>query len=179
MEPLKILSCRPYLTLQPSTAVWIRFEFFLSLPEVRRLPMLPMQSRQPSYFGSILFLLFLHYLLITRAQQNVSCFFPNGKTIADESSHNDFYTACPTSAGNDGSYMCCKTSYPFNDVCNKNGLCARQNDASLGEQQGLLRSTCTDPTWTSPSCLKLCITGLGKCSTRLLPRVASKCGERS
>ena len=125
-----------------------------------------MQSRQPSHHGPILFLLFLHYLLLTRAQQNVSCFFPNGITIADEASKNDFYAACPTSAGNDGSYMCCKTSYPFNDVCNDNGLCARQNDASLGEQQGLLRSTCTDPTWTSPSCLKLCITGLGKCSTR-------------
>lgn len=179
MEPLRILSCRPYLTLQPSTAVWTRFEFFLALPEVRRLPKLPMQSRQPPYFASVLLLLLLHYILLIGAQQNVSCFFPNGKTIADKTSSNDFYTACPTSAGNDGTYMCCKTSSPFNDVCNKDGLCARQNDPSLADVQGLLRSTCTDPTWTSPSCLKLCITGLGKCSACLLPRVASKYGERS
>ena len=138
-----------------------------------------MQSRQPSHLGCIFFLISLQFLLLTRAQQNVSCFFPNGVAIADKTSHNDFYTACPTSAGSDGSYMCCKTSSPFNDVCNEDGLCARQNDPSLGDVQGLLRSSCTDPTWTSPSCLKLCVTGLGKCPVCLLPRVTSKYGEPS
>ncbi|KAL2041923.1 hypothetical protein N7G274_005111 [Stereocaulon virgatum] len=56
--------------------------------------------------------------------------------------------------------MCCKTQSPFNDVCTQDGLCARQSDASLGQVQGLLRSACTDPSWTSQSCLKLCTTGI-------------------
>ena len=128
-----------------------------------------MQSRQPYCHELILLLLLLQYLLLIKAQQNVSCFYPNGVPAADKASNTDFFAACPSSAGNDGFYMCCKSSYPFNDVCDENGLCARQNDPSLALEQGLLRLACTDPTWTSPSCLKLCVTGVGKCSVCLLP----------
>ena len=177
MTPAENLGCRPYLFLKTSIAVAIRFTFCCLCRSSTSSAKLLMQSRKPSHPGCLFFLLVLRYTLLARAQENVSCYLPNGVAIADKTSSTDFYSACPISAGNDGTYMCCKSSSPFNDVCNEDGLCARQNDPSLGEQQGLLRSTCTDPTWTSPSCLKLCTTGFGKCCVRLLPRVTSKYDE--
>ena len=107
-------------------------------------------------------LLFLLRSAFVRADQNVTCYFPDGDQIHDPA---DYYTACPTSANNDGYHMCCKTDANFDDVCNPNGLCSRPHNPGLGEEQGLLRSTCTDPSWTSDSCLKLCITGIGKYMT--------------
>lgn len=59
---------------------------------------------------------------------------------------------CPTSFGNDDFHMCCKIASPFNDVCTQDGLCARKNDSSLAEEQGIMRSTCcTDPSSDPPS----------------------------
>lgn len=109
-------------------------------------------------------LILFQYSLNIRAAQSIDCYFPNGDAITDSatSSTNDFYVPCNQSFGNDNQHMCCKTASPFNDVCNPDGLCARDNNPGLGEDQGLMRSTCTDPSWTSPSCLKLCTTGIGK-----------------
>ena len=57
--------------------------------------------------------------------------------------------------------MCCaiqKPNYSENDSCEKNGLCG---NAKIGDNT-FWRESCTDPTWQSESCLKLCITGLGE-----------------
>ena len=82
--------------------------------------------------------------------------------MQDRTDPNDYYQACPTSANKDGIYMCCKTAGGFNDVCTSDGLCARPHNPPLGEVQGILRSGCTDPSWTSASCLKLCASGIGE-----------------
>jgi len=56
--------------------------------------------------------------------------------------------------------MCCaiQNRDPVSiDVCGKNGLCGN----GLISNTSFWRESCTDPTWQSESCLKLCITGLG------------------
>ena len=62
--------------------------------------------------------------------------------------------------------MCCVTSgrsapdHP--DICQANGLC--QGFAYDGTKlvvSGLWREACTDPTWRSPACLRLCDRGVG------------------
>lgn len=52
--------------------------------------------------------------------------------------------------------MCCRTNdnnYP--DICRTDGLCQET------EQDVIWRESCTDPTWQSPQCLRLCIDGAG------------------
>jgi len=119
------------------------------------------QQRHPIPFHLLLLHLLLHSPLSALASQNKTCYFPNGDAIAPNTSPNDYYEACPTSPGGDDFRMCCKTASTFNDVCEPNGLCSRQHNPGLGEDQGLLRSTCTDPSWSSPSCLHLCTSGIG------------------
>ena len=121
-----------------------------------------MRQLYTSSLQTLLLLTFLRPHYFVQAQQNVTCFFPNGTHIAEEHDKNDYYQACPRSANNDGTYMCCKTASTFYDVCKSNGLCARPDNPGLGEAQGLLRSTCTDPSWDSPSCLKLCTNYTGR-----------------
>lgn len=48
--------------------------------------------------------------------------------------------------------MCCATF----DKCRPDGLCLSGYDGNIW------RDGCTDPTWKSPSCIKLCDTGLGR-----------------
>lgn len=122
-----------------------------------------MRHHQTTLLQSIPLLFLLRCAQIVRAQ-NINCYFPNGDAISDGSTPgaNEFYLPCNQSFGNDNQHMCCKTASPFNDVCNPDGLCARDSNPGLGEDQGLMRSTCTDPSWTSPSCLNLCTTGIGK-----------------
>ena len=116
------------------------------------------------YYQDTLFkiLAFLQCCLLITAQQNVTCFYPNGTDLSPKTDVYDFFQQCPTSLNNDDVYMCCKKSDPFDDVCQPNGLCARSSNRPLGLVQGLLRIGCTDPSYTSPSCLKLCDTGIGK-----------------
>ena len=56
--------------------------------------------------------------------------------------------------------MCCavQRSSGF-DVCQKNGLCS---NTLIGEDE-FWRESCTDRSWFSESCLKLCIDGVGVC----------------
>lgn len=116
-----------------------------------------MQQQRPTPSCLLIFLLCSSFSAL--AIQNTTCYFPTGDEISDQ---NDFYQACPSSFGGDNFRMCCKTDGSFNDVCVSNGLCSRPRNPGLGEEQGLLRSTCTDPSWTSPSCLNLCTTGIGE-----------------
>lgn len=72
------------------------------------------------------------------------CYFPNGLL-------NELYQPCDRS--NEHS-MCCGTREL--DRCRNDGLCfdAPNND--------IWRGSCTDPTWKSPACIKLCVEGTGK-----------------
>lgn len=78
-----------------------------------------------------------------------SCYLPNG-TDSNNGLPVDLYRPCDRS--NEHS-MCCRTQ--DRDPCRNDGLCfdARNND--------IWRGSCTDPTWESPACIKLCVKGIG------------------
>lgn len=84
------------------------------------------------------------------AGQGSSCFVPNttARHLLDNGV-NDTYRPC--SPLSEGHSMCCNTQP--GDQCRDDGLC-------LNPRLGFLwRESCTDPTWQSPRCLKLCING--------------------
>lgn len=80
----------------------------------------------------------VHFLSVA-----ADCYFPSGLL-------NELYQPCDRS--NEHS-MCCGTREL--DRCRKDGLCfdAPNND--------IWRGSCTDPTWNSPACIKLCVEGTG------------------
>ncbi|KAL8945883.1 MAG: hypothetical protein Q9222_007642 [Ikaeria aurantiellina] len=84
---------------------------------------------------------------------SADCFYPNGTDRnegTDVTPGTEAYVPCnqvnPFS-------MCCRYG---GDDCLPNGLC--QGYASDGSKP-VWRESCTDPTWTSPYCLRLCVTG--------------------
>ena len=94
--------------------------------------------------------------LVSRSVLAIDCYRPNGDLITDPA-----YEACNRRNAEDaGGSMCCalnRTSYP--DQCLSNGLC--------GGGGNLFRDGCTDPTWKSPLCLKLCVEGFGESGTAI------------
>ncbi|KAL9033007.1 MAG: hypothetical protein Q9214_007716 [Letrouitia sp. 1 TL-2023] len=63
--------------------------------------------------------------------------------------------------------MCCQnTTY---EVCRPDGLCD-------GSDNQIWRESCTDPTWKSPRCIKLC---LGENADPAVPRVITQCADGS
>lgn len=84
------------------------------------------------------------------------CYAPDGRDVNEEIHNGTLqYEPCnPASAVS----MCCATgpdrSEP--DACVKDGLCF---NSRLGGE--LWRESCTDPTWKSPSCVKLFVNGTG------------------
>lgn len=82
-----------------------------------------------------------------------SCYRPNGTDV------NAVYRAQflkpvyePCNAGDEHS-MCCAMQRNIPDKCRSDGLC-------LNEFKNLVwRDSCTDPTWKSPHCVKLCTQG--------------------
>ncbi|KAK6509566.1 hypothetical protein TWF481_004304 [Arthrobotrys musiformis] len=94
-------------------------------------------------------------LLITAATAQISiavvpeCYFPDGSLT-----NSSDYRACNKGA-NVGASMCCATANRSGDevdVCVSNGLCA-------GSDGGYYRAGCTDETWESPACLRICMVG--------------------
>ncbi|KAF6841442.1 hypothetical protein CPLU01_00573 [Colletotrichum plurivorum] len=74
-----------------------------------------------------------------------ACFVPNGTNRHDLTNANiQKYVACDSG----GHSMCCNRA---GDKCQPDGLCWSE------EHRQLWRESCTDPTWQSPKCLKLCI----------------------
>ncbi|KAL0934905.1 uncharacterized protein CTRU02_209496 [Colletotrichum truncatum] len=74
-----------------------------------------------------------------------ACFVPNGTNRHALTNANiQKYAACE----NNGHSMCCNVA---GDRCQPNGLCWNE------EHKQLWRESCTDPTWQSHKCLKLCI----------------------
>ena len=68
------------------------------------------------------------------------CYYPNGDLAATDDH--------PCSSG--GPSPCC----PLNWQCLSNGLCYLENEGYLG------RYTCTDSTWESDNCPKICLYGM-------------------
>ena len=101
--------------------------------------------RSPGYIHSLL----LTILYFQDASAN--CYLPNGtdrNVIANATEDN--YQPC----SNDGFSMCCRL-WPLGDqtvdVCRSNGLCYNPGVGIIW------RESCTDQTWKSPNCLKLCV----------------------
>lgn len=80
----------------------------------------------------------VHFSLVA-----ADCYFPNGLL-------NELYQPCNRSSAHS---MCCGTRGL--DRCRNDGLCfdAPNND--------MWRGSCSDPTWKSPACIKLCVEGTG------------------
>ncbi|KAL8765834.1 MAG: hypothetical protein Q9209_007193 [Squamulea sp. 1 TL-2023] len=85
---------------------------------------------------------------------SATCFLPNStdrNTIWD--AHGSDYQPSGFGSPIDDFQMCCATNNrAIPDTPRKDGLCQNVNVT--------WRESCTDPTWTSPSCVKLCITGI-------------------
>lgn len=78
---------------------------------------------------------------------DAACYFPNGIDMKIPDKTFDF-SLCDSSTEFS---MCCAVG---ND-CRPDKLCF-MNSTGLVYRKG-----CTDPTWTSPSCVKLCYSGIG------------------
>ena len=101
--------------------------------------------------------------LLQLSRVSATCYWPNHTIHADET-----YQTCGNGISSDSFSMCCAIqgrSSTGHDTCNKNGLCS--NQGNIGNSS-FWRESCTDMTWQSESCLKLCITGLGESSCSLV-----------
>jgi hypothetical protein len=87
------------------------------------------------------------------------------------------YTLCYSSNGTAQSsdYVPCNTSAPVSMCCNNRANCGTEARFGLciGTNQ-IFREYCTDPTWQSSSCLKLCLSGHEGISAKSV-----NCGIRS
>lgn len=84
-----------------------------------------------------------------------SCYFPNG-TDRNIGLSSELYQACD---GGGKHSMCCQRNH---DRCRSDGLCVNSQNNEIW------RESCTDPTWRSPACVRLCVMGIG-----------TPCGDRS
>src|SRR5436305_7092778 len=88
------------------------------------------------------------------------CYHPYGSVVIPSD-----YKPCNSVEGQFS--MCCATFRANDaDTCLANGLCRNYAENSQGNGIDLLwwRESCTDPTWKSPYCLQLCVTGSGEMS---------------
>lgn len=100
-------------------------------------------------FGSVI--IYLHIFLF---EAFAACYWPNG---TDVNEHLNLYDYQPCDISSEES-MCCALNRYFPDECRSDGLCL----GSRWPDKGIWRDSCTDPTWKSPKCLKLCTQGLCK-----------------
>jgi hypothetical protein len=102
----------------------------------------------PSYYSLSLTTARFLVSLPLASSASANCYDPNGNN------RNGYITgtAAPYQPCNPGDLasMCC--SVAFNE-CRSDGLCF--------DGTTLWRESCTDPTWQSPSCIKLCVNGTG------------------
>ncbi|KAG6986709.1 hypothetical protein G7Y79_00073g098080 [Physcia stellaris] len=102
-----------------------------------------------AHFRSSLNLLLNFYLLVSIA--SAACYYPNGTDVAAFTSQNEAYQPCNVTAQ---ASMCCRINIADEsgrDHCRSDGLCASP------KRQYLWRESCSDPTWKSPHCQKLCL----------------------
>lgn len=102
---------------------------------------------------------------------SANCYLPNGtdRNSILWDSHGIDYQPSGFGSSLDGFQMCCATNNRATpDMPRKDGLCQSPDT--------IWRESCTDPTWKSPSCVKLCIDGISMSSLILLPLAASELG---
>ncbi|KAK1703886.1 hypothetical protein BDP67DRAFT_220025 [Colletotrichum lupini] len=142
---------QPLHAAQLHTAIWVsNFSLEFSFSSVlitlssystqKQLPYAPLSVTMLHVLAAI-----LTTLIRTVAGQG-ACFVPNGTNRHDLTNANiQKYASCESS----GHGMCCNIA---GDKCQADGLCWNE------EHKQLWRESCTDPTWESPKCLKLCVT---------------------
>lgn len=96
------------------------------------------------------FFLFVSKCILRSISAN--CFLPNGTDVNLQTQEKNSYQPCNATAEFS---MCCKLNAVDNASCH-DGLCLSHDTLALW------RGPCTDRTWQSSSCLKLCTTGTGK-----------------
>lgn len=94
------------------------------------------------------FALLVAFCLVAVSLVNADCYYPNG-TNANNLPGGVKYEECPGLPGSHG--MCCYES--GDQRCKDNGLCYYADGALLWRQ------LCTDSTWQSEGCVKLCLNG--------------------
>jgi len=101
-----------------------------------------------------------------------TCYYPDGSPITPDNHPHDVNSTDyqPCNSDTSSFSMCCATNRPVKgDTCLSNGLCHN----GYGEYW---RESCTDPTWSSPFCLKnICANASvsvhrTKCRPRLIQR---------
>lgn len=85
------------------------------------------------------------------SSSRAACYYPNG---SDENARLSVEVYQPCDSGDEHS-MCCALNRTIADKCRKDGLCVSTWDSNIW------RDGCTDPTWKSSSCIKLCASGEG------------------
>lgn len=90
------------------------------------------------------FLLLVNFCVIFGPMTYATCYFPNGDIRVDQ-----FYQPCHPDQEHS---MCCRID---DNRCRSDGLCDELGTSLVW------RESCTDPTWNSSSCIKLCHSGLG------------------
>lgn len=98
-------------------------------------------------------------LLLCYVQKAQSeCYHPDGSLVGVDKS-GGAYVPCNIDGG-----MCCAlgrpSTSPFVDYCRSDGLCESPKSGDV------YRESCSDPTWTDPRCLNLCVnagTFIGTC----------------
>lgn len=82
---------------------------------------------------------------------HATCYFPNG---TDRNAGRNGEPFQPCNPGDEHS-MCCGLNLNVKEQCRSDGLCFAPSDSNVW------RDACTDPTWKSPSCIRLCVFGMG------------------
>ena len=111
-------------------------------------------SRSRSVAVSLNFIVSLVLLTECWRSAHASCYYPDGTEMIARPYGKQY---APCNPSNEHS-MCCGLSreVPAPDLCQSDGLCFAPWN------QRVWRDGCTDPTWRSPACIKLCIAGIGK-----------------
>jgi len=95
-------------------------------------------------------LLYIIYICASVAATN--CYLPNGTDANppnQQLQRTPFFSDGPSNIAS----MCCH----IGDTCRSDGLCD-----NTYQDGSLTRDTCTDPSWNSPNCIKLCTNGTSK-----------------
>ena len=89
-----------------------------------------------------------------------ACYYSNGTDVTKFNPANKSYQPCNVTAP---ASMCCRINLDPGtpqDHCRPDGLC------DSPDNEYLWRESCSDPTWKSPHCQKLCLDYDGRSSTR-------------
>jgi hypothetical protein len=96
-------------------------------------------------------LLIVALTLFPPSSVDAACYYPNGRDMND--AHPDEkYVPCDNGGRSNSEFTMCCANF---DTCRPDGMCLSGWDSEIW------RDGCTDPTWRSPNCIKLCHEGTG------------------